>query len=414
MSDNIVMPQMGYDMKEGTLVRWLVKEGSSLKRGDPIAEIETDKAVVEIESYFTGFIGKILINEGESAEVGSSIAVVVKDMNESVSDPSSGTNTISEESSSKINEKNTAKNIPIDQPPVDIPVVDQSPSEKIKISPVAEKLAIEQGIDLNKINGTGPGGRITKADIEAQVSNNKPTEQPVAKTPPQTVLPGENIPLSTTRSAIARITAQSKNGIPHFYVSMSIDMTDALVMRQQYGKLNPNSGITVNSLVLMAVKLALIDYPIFNSSFREDHIEVKPDINLGIAISVDDGLIVPAITQAQDLSIIEISSAARDLAKRAKEGKLRQEEYSGTFSVSNLGMFAVDDFNAIILPPQVGVLAVSSVIKRPVVIDDKIVIREIMNVQLSSDHRVIDGVDAAKFAKQIKDYLEMPISLFVS
>ena len=195
---------------------------------------------------------------------------------------------------------------------------------------------------------------------------------------------------------------------------MSIDMTDALVMRQQYGKLNPNSGITVNSLVLMAVKLALIDYPIFNSSFREDHIEVKPDINLGIAISVDDGLIVPAITQAQDLSIIEISSAARDLAKRAKEGKLRQEEYSGTFSVSNLGMFAVDDFNAIILPPQDGVLAVSSVIKRPVVIDDKIVIREIMNVQLSSDHRVIDGVDAAKFAKQIKDYLEMPISLFVS
>ncbi|MQG84926.1 MAG: 2-oxo acid dehydrogenase subunit E2 [SAR202 cluster bacterium] len=414
MSDNIVMPQMGYDMKEGTLVRWLVKEGSSLKRGDPIAEIETDKAVVEIESYFTGFIGKILINEGESAEVGSSIAVVVKDMNESVSDPSSGTNTISEESSSKVNEKNTAKNIPVDKPPVDIPVVDQSPSEKIKISPVAEKLAIEQGIDLNKINGTGPGGRITKADIEAQVSNNKPTEQPVAKTPPQTVLPGENIPLSTTRSAIARITAQSKNGIPHFYVSMSIDMTDALVMRQQYGKLNPNSGITVNSLVLMAVKLALIDYPIFNSSFREDHIEVKPDINLGIAISVDDGLIVPAITQAQDLSIIEISSAARDLAKRAKEGKLRQEEYSGTFSVSNLGMFAVDDFNAIILPPQVGVLAVSSVIKRPVVIDDKIVIREIMNVQLSSDHRVIDGVDAAKFAKQIKDYLEMPISLFVS
>ena len=414
MSDNIVMPQMGYDMKEGTLVRWLVKEGSSLKRGDPIAEIETDKAVVEIESYFTGFIGKILINEGESAEVGSSIAVVVKDMNESVLDPSSGTNTISEESSSKVNEKNTAKNIPVDQPPVDIPVVDQSPSEKIKISPVAEKLAIEQGIDLNKINGTGPGGRITKADIEAQVSNNKPTEQPVTKTPPQTVLPGENIPLSTTRSAIARITAQSKNGIPHFYVSMSIDMTDALVMRQQYGKLNPNSGITVNSLVLMAVKLALIDYPIFNSSFREDHIEVKPDINLGIAISVDDGLIVPAITQAQDLSIIEISSAARDLAKRAKEGKLRQEEYSGTFSVSNLGMFAVDDFNAIILPPQVGVLAVSSVIKRPVVIDDKIVIREIMNVQLSSDHRVIDGVDAAKFAKQIKDYLEMPISLFVS
>ena len=414
MSDNIVMPQMGYDMKEGTLVRWLVKEGSSLKRGDPIAEIETDKAVVEIESYFTGFIGKILINEGESAEVGSSIAVVVKDMNESVSDPSSGTNTISEESSSKVNEKNTAKNIPVDQPPVDIPVVDQSPSEKIKISPVAEKLAIEQGIDLNKINGTGPGGRITKADIEAQVSNNKRTEQPVANTPPQTVLPGENIPLSTTRSAIARITAQSKNGIPHFYVSMSIDMTDALVMRQQYGKLNPNSGITVNSLVLMAVKLALIDYPIFNSSFREDHIEVKPDINLGIAISVDDGLIVPAITQAQDLSIIEISSAARDLAKRAKEGKLRQEEYSGTFSVSNLGMFAVDDFNAIILPPQVGILAVSSVIKRPVVVDDKIVIREIMNVQLSSDHRVIDGLDAAKFAKQIKDYLEMPISLFVS
>ena len=414
MSDNIVMPQMGYDMKEGTLVRWLVKEGSSLKRGDPIAEIETDKAVVEIESYFTGFIGKILVNEGESAEVGSSIAVVVKDMNESVTDSTNTTNTVSEKSIPKVEEKNTGQNTPVEQPSVNVPIVDQPLSEKIKISPVAEKLALEQGIDLNKINGTGPGGRITKSDIEAQSSNNKLTEQPLVKTPPQTVLPGQNIPLSTTRSAIARITSQSKNGIPHFYVSMSIDMTDALVMRQQYGKLYPNSGITVNSLVLMAVKLSLIDYPIFNSSFRDDHIEVKPDINLGIAISADDGLIVPAITQAQDLSIIEISSAARDLAKRAKEGKLRQEEYSGTFSVSNLGMFAVDDFNAIILPPQVGVLAVSSVIKRPVVVDDKIVIREIMNVQLSSDHRVIDGVDAAKFAKQIKDYLEMPISLFVS
>ena len=414
MSDNIVMPQMGYDMKEGTLVRWLVKEGSSLKRGDPIAEIETDKAVVEIESYFTGFIGKILINEGESAEVGSSIAVVVKDMNESLSDTSNPTNTVTKEPSAKSEEKHIEKNTPVEQPSVETPVVNQPESEKIKISPVAEKLAIEQGLDLSKINGTGPGGRITKSDIEAQVSNKPIIEQPLVKSPPQTFLPGENIPLSTTRSAIARITSQSKNGIPHFYVSMSIDMTDALVMRQQYGKLYPNSGITVNSLVLMAVKLALIDYPIFNSSFRDDHIEVKPDINLGIAISVDDGLIVPAITQSQDLSIIQISSAARDLAKRAKEGKLRQDEYSGTFSVSNLGMFAVDDFNAIILPPQVGVLAVSSVIKRAVVIDDNIVIREIMNVQLSSDHRVIDGVDAAKFAKQIKDYLEMPISLFVS
>jgi len=414
MSDSIVMPQMGYDMKEGTLVRWLVKEGSSLKRGDPIAEIETDKAVVEIESYFTGFIGKILINEGESAEVGSSIAVVVKDMNEAIGDSSNTTNTTTKEPIPKVEDKNTSKTTPVEQSAAYVSVVDQTQSEKIKISPVAEKLAIEQGIDINKINGTGPGGRITKSDVESMVTVNQPIEQPLAKTPPQTVLPGENIPLSTTRSAIARITSQSKNGIPHFYVSMAIDMTDALVMRQQYGKLYPNSGITVNSLVLMAVKLALIDYPIFNSSFRDDHIEVKPDINLGIAISVDDGLIVPAITQSQDLSIIEISSAARDLAKRAKEGKLRQEEYSGTFSVSNLGMFAVDDFNAIILPPQVGVLAVSSVIKRPVVIDENIVIREIMNVQLSSDHRVIDGVDAAKFAKQIKDYLEMPISLFVS
>ena len=413
MSDNIVMPQMGYDMKEGTLVRWLVQEGSSLKRGDPIAEIETDKAVVEIESYFTGFIGKILINEGESAEVGSSIAVVVKDMNESVADSSSAANTISEESSSKVNEKNTAKNIPVEQPPVDVPVVDQSPSEKIKISPVAEKLAIEQGIDLNKINGTGPGGRITKADIEAQVSNNKPTEQPVAKTPPQTVLPGENIPLSTTRSAIARITAQSKNGIPHFYVSMSIDMTDALVMRQQYGKLNPNSGITVNSLVLMAVKLALIDYPIFNSSFREDHIEVKPDINLGIAISVDDGLIVPAITQAQDLSIIEISSAARDLAKRAKEGKLRQEEYSGTFSVSNLGMFNVKSFVGIIYPPQSAMLAVGSATQQAIAVEGNVVIADIMTATISGDHRVVDGAEAALFINEVKTILENPYQLLI-
>tara|TARA_B110000196_G_C21107654_1_gene646073 strand:+ start:64 stop:1299 length:1236 start_codon:yes stop_codon:yes gene_type:complete len=411
MPDNIVMPQMGYDMKEGTLIRWLVQEGSLLKRGDPIAEIETDKAVVEIESYFTGFLRKILLNEGESAEVGSSIAIVVKDMaepvdNDKLQNPKSNS------------QDKLAKDIEVAEPLTNITeqsvnANDADESGKVKISPVAEKLAEEQSIDLNTVTGTGPGGRITKADVELLISGKESDSNSISSSP-QAIILGESIPLSSTRSAIARVTAQSKNGIPHFYVSMSIDMTDALLMRQQYGKLNPNSGITVNSLVLMAVKSSLIQYPIFNSVFREDHIEVKSDINLGIAISVDDGLMVPAITQVQNLSIVEISTAARDLAKRAKEGKLRQEEYSGTFSVSNLGMFAVDDFNAIILPPQVGILAVSSVIKRPVVIDESIVIREVMNIQLSSDHRVIDGLDAAKFAKQIKDYLEMPISLFVT
>ena len=411
MPDNIVMPQMGYDMKEGTLIRWLVQEGSSLKRGDPIAEIETDKAVVEIESYFTGFLRKILVNEGESAEVGSSIAIVVKDMAEPVD------NDKLQNPKSNSQDKLT-KDIEVAEPLTNITeqsvnANDADESGKVKISPVAEKLAEEQSIDLNTVTGTGPGSRITKADVELLISAKESDSNSISSSP-HAIIPGESIPLSSTRSAIARVTAQSKNGIPHFYVSMSIDMTDALLMRQQYGKLNPNSGITVNSLVLMAVKLSLIQYPIFNSVFREDHIEVKSDINLGIAISVDDGLMVPAITQVQNLSIVEISTAARDLAKRAKEGKLRQEEYSGTFSVSNLGMFAVDDFNAIILPPQVGILAVSSVIKRPVVIDESIVIREVMNIQLSSDHRVIDGLDAAKFAKQIKDYLEMPISLFVT
>ena len=211
MSDSIVMPQMGYDMKEGTLVRWLVKEGSSLKRGDPIAEIETDKAVVEIESYFTAFIGKILINEGESAEVGSSIAVVVKDMNEAIGDSSNTTNTTTKEPIPKVEDKNTSKTTRVEQSAADVSVVDQTQSEKIKISPVAEKLAIEQGIDINKINGTGPGGRITKSDVESMVTVNQPIEQPLAKTPPQTVLPGENIPLSTTRSAIARITSSGSD-----------------------------------------------------------------------------------------------------------------------------------------------------------------------------------------------------------
>ena len=430
MATQVVMPQMGYDMEQGTLVRWLKLEGDEVKRGEPLAEIETDKAVVEMEAHASGILRKTLATEGTTVPVGQMIGIIAaadEDISElevavvtpapeaapveGSSPPPVTATAIEEAAPVSAGQEVTAESAPAEgsaAPEVTAPAGDK------KASPVARRLAKEKGIDLGQVTGTGPGGRITREDVLAFEAAGPPAETPTppAPTPAVEVAPGR-VNLSRMRQAIARSTAQSKGGTPHFYVTSEIDMTAVMEMRRQLNDTLENARITVNDLVIRAAVLTLQKFPALNSFYKDDHLETHSYINIGIAIALEQGLIVPAIANCDSKSLVEIARASKDLAERAQQGHLRQEEYAGgTFSISNLGMFDVDSFSAIILPPQSAVLAVGSVKKVPVVADnDQVVVRQRMKATISVDHRVSDGAEGARFLQELKRLLENPVSL---
>ena len=408
------MPQMGYDMVEGTLVRWIKSEGDEVKRGEPVAEIETDKAVVEMESTANGLLRKILATEGATVPVGHPIGIIGsadEDIDGLISDvaqaPASG-DAPSAEAPAEAASPAPATQA---QPPAD--------GERVKVSPVARKLAEERGIELSQVKGTGPGGRITREDVLNFEPSQAPSPSPAAPAAPSAPTQvGEpvRVELSRMRQGIARATSQSKNGTPHFYITIEIDMTDAMALRSQINQAFEGARrVSVNDMVLKATVESLKKHSGLNASYRGDYLETYPYIHLGMAIATEQGLMVPAIVNAQDKSLTDLAEATKDLAERAGQGRLRQEEYTGTFSTSNLGMFGVDEFSAIILPPQAATLAISAVKKRPVVAaDDQVVVRQMMNVTLSIDHRVSDGVESAKFLAEAKRLLENPALLLVT
>ncbi len=408
------MPQMGYDMVEGTLVRWIKSEGDEVKRGEPVAEIETDKAVVEMESTANGLLRKILASEGATVPVGHPIGII---------------GSADEDIAGLIGDQTPAPApAPADapseeaaaEPAAPAPAAQTQPAadgERVKVSPVARKLAEERGIELSQVKGTGPGGRITREDVlnfePGQAAASPPQAAPAAPTPA-----GEpvRVELSRMRQGIARATSQSKNGTPHFYITIEIDMTDAMALRSQINQQFEGARrVSVNDMVLKATVESLKKHSGLNASYRGDYLETYPYIHLGMAIATEQGLMVPAIVNAQDKSLTDLAEATKDLAERAGQGRLRQEEYTGTFSTSNLGMFGVDEFSAIILPPQAATLAISAVKKRPVVgVGDQVVVRQMMNVTLSIDHRVSDGVESAKFLAETKRLLENPALLLIT
>ena len=400
------MPQMGYDMQEGTLVRWLQTEGAEVSVGDAIAEIETDKAVVEFESTETGVLRKLLVPEGTTVPVGRPIAIVGTP-DEEIPD------TLAEASAAEPAPKEPS-GIPL--PPPAAPVAEPPrPVEAVRASPVARRLAAERGVDLSTVRGTGPGGRITKDDVLAAEPPASAVEAPAAPVPvPPPPGAGEKVPLSRMRQQIARVTVRSKREIPHFYVSSEIDMSEAMALRRQLNESLEDQGVrvTVNDMIIAACVKALKQYPKFNATFAEDGVQMNPAINVGIAIAEEEGLIVPAIMDCGNKSLAEIAAASKDLAERSRNGTLHAQEYTGgTFSTSNLGMFDVSRFIAIIQPPQTAVLAVGSVAGRPVVRDDKVAIAEMMTATLSADHRVVDGAEGARFLGVVKQRLEQPLSL---
>ena len=405
MATTVVMPQMGYDMQEGTLVRWLKQEGEEVTRGEAIAEIETDKAVIEMEAYASGVVLKTIVAEGSTVPVGEAIAFIgaqgepVPDVAPTAAAPVEA----APEPGAETTEATTAP-----------------ASGEVRASPVARKLAQEKGIDLAQVRGTGPNGRITRDDVLAHESTAAEAPAPAAEaTAPVGAAAGrqqgELVPLSRMRQAIARRTAQSKREVPHFYVAAGVDMTAAMALRQQINEaLAGEARVSVNDLIVKACALTLAKFPAFNASFEGNNLRMNPAINVSIAVAVETGLLVVSLGDCRGRSLAEISQAARGAVERAQSGVLREDDYTGgTFSISNMGMFDVDSFSAIIYPPQAAVIAVGTVRKQAVVRDDQITVAQMMQATLSTDHRVADGAQAAQFLVEVKRVLENPVTLVV-
>ena len=428
MATELRMPQMGYDMEEGTVVKWLVQEGETVKRNAPIAEIETDKAVVEFETETEGTILKILASEGSVIPVGQTIVVVGSEGEEfTVTEPIQ----VTEDSDTPVTENVEISNKIPEISENNVATDPEITPSSIIASPIARKLAEDMGIPLSKIQGSGPNGRITKTDVENfQDSDDEQVSETISTTPETTQAPAEvspvksssnnsssdKQPLSRMRQQIARVTVKSKSEKPHFYVSAEIDMTRAMALRKQINEqLSPEGvKITVNDLIVKASIETLKKFPKFNAYYEEDGIVYNDSINIAIAISDDEGLIVPAILDCGDKSLRQISQMVKDLAQRSSNGTLSPQEYTGgTFAISNLGMYDVTSFVAIIHPPQSAVLAVGTVTEKPVVKDGEIVIAQTMVGTISADHRIVDGAEGAEFLVAVKSLLENPMSMVV-
>jgi len=402
LATNIVMPQMGYDMREGTVVRWHKKEGEAVARGEALADIETDKAIVEYPAFISGVLGKIMAEAGVVVPVGELIAVITAP-GEDVPD-----NLTQAEAEPTLAPVNTAPQVA----PTQGSAV-AAKSDEVRASPIARRLARERGINLGDITGTGPGGRIVEKDVleytppDAAVA----VSDSLASPNPQSHL----VELSRMRQTIARVTSDSKREAPHFYVTAEVDMTGAMDLRRDINEaVAGDTRVTVNDLIVKAAALALVKYPKFNAFFQGESLRMNASINIGIAIALEAGLMVPGIGNCEAKKLTEIAAASKDLIERANSGHLRNEEYSETtFSVSNLGMYDVESFSAIIYPPHAAVLAVGTVKEQAVVRNGELVVAQMMKATLSTDHRVADGAEAARFLVEIKEILENPVALLL-
>ena len=400
MATDVIMPQMGFDMEEGTVVRWLKAEGDNVDRGEPIVEVETDKATVEVESFASGLLRRIVVTEGITVPVGQVIGIIASadEALPAIEAPVSMPDTLAE-----------PVTVRSDPPtPEASPAVEAAKGDRILVSPLAKRIAEEKGVDLSTVTGTGPKGRITKEDVLAAAE-----EDQVPAPAPSAI--ADVTELSKMRQTIARRMTQSKQEMPHFYVTASVDMTRAMALREELKELWAGEArLTVNDLIIKASALALAKFPAFNSHYADGKIKHNPSLNIGVAIALEDGLIAPAILDCRGKSLKEISAASRDLSTRARNGVLKPQEYTeATIAISNLGMFQIDNFIAIINPKQSASIAVGSVTKQPVVRDGQITIADIMQCTISADHRVVNGAEAAQFVNEIKSYLERPASLLL-
>ncbi|HXJ19615.1 MAG TPA: pyruvate dehydrogenase complex dihydrolipoamide acetyltransferase [Polyangia bacterium] len=451
MAQILDMPQLSDTMKVGVLQKWRKNEGDSVSPGEVLAEVETDKSVMDFEAFDTGVLLKRLVGDGSSVPVGTPIAII-GEAGEDVA-------ALVEEARSRRGGSGKATAKPAEPPkPAPAPAAPPAPAAvaatngaaprptpaphaaapaaaaKVLASPLARRLATDVGIDLREVSGTGPGGRIVERDVKAFAAEEAPSMAQPASLPSasaETPLPAQLVPerraearpapavpegdivkpLSMMRRTIATRLLEAKTTVPHFYLTAEVDMDAALEFREQVAQVH-GAKLSVNDLVLKACALAMRKVPEANASFSEEAIIQHARVDIGMAVAVEDGLITPVIRDADKKTIGQIASEAREKAKRARDRKLRPEEYTGaTFSVSNLGMMGVRNFAAIINPPESAILAVGTVRKEPVVKNDKVVVGHRMSITLSCDHRVVDGALGAKVLQAIVQILERPISL---
>ncbi len=437
MPVNIEMPKLSDTMTEGTLIKWHKKVGDQVEIGDIIAEVETDKATMEMEAFDEGTITEILIQEGEKAPVGSTLAVLDGDEGAATPPPLPAAAVASP----------TAAAIAISEPVTNQTASQESTGDRVKASPLAKKVAGELGVNLSGLTGSGPAGRILRADVEAAVT--KPAAPSSAataaaalaaamkakvaasSTPAPTAAPApapaaiqpvakdgdEIIQLSSMRKIIASRLLTSKTTIPHFYLHVEVDAAPLMALRKQVNdqaELTHGNKYSVNDFVLKAVINATQAVPAVNASFAGDHIISFKHVGLSVAIAVEDGLVTPVIKMAETKSLLKISREVKDFAIRAKDRKLKPDEFDGgTITVSNLGAWGIESFDAIVNPPQAAILSVGAAIEKPVVKNGQIVPGLRMNLGLSCDHRVVDGAVAAKFLNEIKKLIEQPALMLI-
>ena len=415
MAETINMPKLGFDMAEGTLVRWLKKEGETVAKGDVLAEIETDKATVEVESSASGVVRRLLVDEGAVVPVNTPIAIIgaAEEQLPVVSEQSSvssGQLSVSSDQLSVVErsgEPEKQKSEPVAQSAISNPQ-----SAILRASPLAKKIARERNLDLSRVRGTGPGGRIVRRDVEAVLG-----EQRVESREQRVESRGveESVPLTRLRQIIARRMAEAKASVPHFYVTHEFKMDALLALRTQLnGYLPEEEKISVNDFIVRAAALTLRQFPNLNASFAGDKVVRHAAINIGVAVAVEGGLLTVVCKDADQKPLRQIAAEVKRMAAAAREGKVRPEDIEGsTFSISNLGMFDVENFAAIINPPEAAILAVGSARQVPVVEAGEVKVGWRMKATLSVDHRVSDGAEAAQFLQALAVYLEEPVRILI-
>ena len=425
MAEIIRMPKMSDTMEEGVIASWLKKVGDEIKSGDILAEVETDKATMELESYDDGTLLHIGVKDGDSVPVDGVIAIIGEkgeDVNEILKDVDSDSSEVEEikeikEESTPIEKveeiKDENNEIVITEP---TKIVSELKDERVKASPLAKKLANEKGIDISNISGSGDGGRIIRKDIENYKDVSTSSNEPVK----EITLPKihseesfEELPVTQMRKTISKRLAESKFSAPHFYLTMEVDMENCIEGRK---KINESSDIKIsfNDIILKACAVALRKHPMVNSSFLTDKIRINHHVHIGVAVAVDEGLLVPVVRFADNKSLSHISAEVKSLAKRAKEKQLQPSDWEGnTFTISNLGMFGISEFTAIINPNDSCILAVGGIKNTPVVKKGEVVPGNIMKLTLSCDHRLVDGATGAAFLQTLKELIEDPIKILV-
>ena len=418
----VTMPRLSDTMEEGTVATWLKKVGDVVEEGDILAEIETDKATMEFESFQSGTLLHIGLNEGESAKVDALLAIIgpkgtdvaniaknFKISDEISSEPK--TEVVKEEASKPVENKpeNDASS-----------TTDKSHSTpatngRIFASPLAKKIAAEKGIDLSQVQGSGENGRVVKKDVE----NYKPSAQAaassaaVAKFIPSGTEDFDEVANSSMRKAIAKNLAKSKFSAPHYYLNVEFDMDNAIAFRKQYNSL-PDTKISFNDIIVKACALALRQHPQVNSQWFDDKMKLNNHVHIGVAVAVPDGLVVPVVRFANEMSLTQIGAAVKDYAGRARNKKLTLDEMEGsTFTISNLGMFGIESFTSIINQPNSAILSVGTIVQKPVVKEGQIVVGNTMKLTMACDHRTVDGATGAQFLQTLKGYIENPVTMLI-